>query len=62
MTSQYLLILAYYLTHENSYECHLLMQYGIWHICFNLINQAVRLLLEIRGELLYLRLLITQPV
>lgn len=41
VTSQYLLIVAYYLTHENSYECHLLMQYGIWHICFNLINRAI---------------------
>ena len=41
VTSQYLLILVYYLTHENSYECYLLMQYGIWHICFNLINRAI---------------------
>ena len=38
------------------------MQYGIWHICFNLINRAIAASFGNPRELLYLRLSITQPV
>jgi hypothetical protein len=41
VSRQYWLILAYYLTHENSYECFLLIQYGIFHICLNITNRSI---------------------
>jgi hypothetical protein len=41
VSRQYWLIVAYYLTHETSYECFLLVQYGIFHICLNITNRSI---------------------